>query len=221
MNTDYIIKYLKENYILIGVLLSSLYILRKPDKYNLITFFIVVVFGYLIHLAGHLIRMKKLAKKIMKPLKKYIRRKEYKKSIKNKINYLADLFEFHHNTHHDDKESNTPINQLYEFILNILTQGLIPLFAMYILREFLNLINLELFVLWGLVYATVHLINFKFIKSASHEEHHKNYIKNIQDDFLLVDTLFDSKYDDYLENVNHYSVNIILTTCLLKYLHNI
>ena len=92
---------------------------------------------------------------------------------------------------------------------------------MYILREFLNLINLELFVLWGLVYATVHLINFKFIKSASHEEHHKNYIKNIQDDFLLVDTLFDSKYDDYLENVNHYSVNIILTTCLLKYLHNI
>ena len=57
-----------------------------------------------------------------------------------------------------------------EFIQNFVSQGLFPIIAIFLSK----FVNYWIFILWGLTYATVHIINFNIFTSKVHEQHHLN-----------------------------------------------
>ena len=78
-------------------------------------------------------------------------------------------------------------------------------------------VNIYILLLWSLVYSTFHNINYNIIDNTLiHNEHHKNIFTNFGID--IVDLIFNSKYDDRnIENINHYSINLVIITALLLY----
>jgi sterol desaturase/sphingolipid hydroxylase (fatty acid hydroxylase superfamily) len=80
-------------------------------------------------------------------------------------------------------------------------------------------LNLYVITLWGLMYATIHNINYAIRPPATHMCHHIDKTTNYGID--IWDIIFNSKYgDDYsvdkIENINHYAINTaIITVCIL------
>jgi hypothetical protein len=137
--------------------------------------------------------------------------------INNMILFLCKMFDFHNEIHHDTTINKNLDNKIYEFITNFITQsGLLLLFIL-----FTKYLNYYVCFLWGMFYATVHMINYDILKPQSHKNHHINIEKNY--DILLWDTIMNSKYDynDIIEDVNHCSYNIVILTilivCFIKY----
>ena len=131
--------------------------------------------------------------------------------------FLCKVFDFHSDIHHDTSINKKLENKIYEFIMNFITQsGLLLLFIL-----FTKYLNYYVCFLWGIFYATVHMINYDIIKPQSHKNHHLN--NNTNYDILLWDTILNTKYDynDIIEDVNHCSYNIVILTilivCFIKY----
>jgi hypothetical protein len=72
-------------------------------------------------------------------------------------------------------------------------------------------------VLFYLFYTTVHNINYSiFHVNTIHEKHHKEVTTNIGPD--ICDILFDTKYDENIENTDHYILNILVAYIIVYYL---
>jgi hypothetical protein len=109
-----------------------------------------------------------------------------------------------------------------EFIQNFLIEGgfLILLAHCYNfsidIGSFKFKLNKSVLLLWGLLYATVHNINYIILGCDQHTKHHIDPKTNYGIDTL--DILFDTKYDiNNIENLNHGSINVIIITLIILY----
>ena len=140
----------------------------------------------------------------------------------NKVNrwILANVVDFHDKIHH-----NSEINRRWYYIVveglqNILTEGAVLIIlsrcfglAVQIWGESYTL-NHQIAALWALMYATMHLINYRVWHPNSHVAHHINYYKNFGLDTL--DIIFNTKHDlSDPENLNHSTPNIVLIAMLI------
>jgi sterol desaturase/sphingolipid hydroxylase (fatty acid hydroxylase superfamily) len=80
----------------------------------------------------------------------------------------------------------------------------------------IKLIDIRVLLLWAFMYATVHNINYLYVKPTTHKDHHVNHHTNYGLDF--VDILLNTKYDyNDVEQHNHAAINLILITYVICY----
>ena len=77
--------------------------------------------------------------------------------------------------------------------------------------------NRAILLLWGLMYASVHNINYRVFKNSQHINHHTDPKTNYALDIL--DILFDTKYDmNNIENINFdWGINMVIITFFIIY----
>ena len=145
----------------------------------------------------------------------------YNRHKKSNINGRVDtiltkvfnLLDFHRITHHDTSINKELANIRYEFLNNFLTQGGGLILFIWFYNRF---IDTRVVLLWALMYATAHNINYLFIKPTVHRDHHLNEDTNFGLD--IADIIFDTKYDlNDIEDHNHISINLILITLIIAY----
>lgn len=215
MFKNYIIKHFKINYIFYIGLLIILYILSKKLNSNVFTliysFIMAGIVGYLFHLFSHKISFEDY---YTNDFKQYY--SIYDESpIDNICKKCIYFMDFHSKTHHNTNENKKCKNLIIEFIENFTTQGLIPIVVISLLK----FVNYWIFILWGLTYASIHIFNYNVYPCKIHEYHHINNISNL-DILDLYDILFNSKYNNEIENTNHYLINYIIIA-LFIYILNI
>jgi len=217
---DPLLKSIKLNYIFYSLLFICLFIIsyytNSSFLWCILTFMYVSFNGYFVHYLSHQINLGELYKGDDKSSNIY----NYISSIPGMdsiIVFTCKMFDFHSEIHHDTSINKKLDYKIYEFIMNFITQsGLLLLFIL-----FTKYLNYYVCFLWGIFYATVHMINYDIIKPQSHKNHHLNVKKNY--DILLWDTVMNTKYDynDIIEDVNHCSYNIVILTilivCFIKY----
>ena len=217
---DPLLKSIKLNYVFYSLLIVCLFIISYYSNSSflwcIITFMYVSFNGYFVHYLSHKINLGELYKGDEKSSNIY----NYISSIPGMdsiIVFVCKMFDFHSEIHHDTSINKKMDYRMYEFIMNFITQsGLLLLFIL-----FTKYLNYYVCFLWGIFYATVHMINYDIIKPQSHKNHHLNVKKNY--DILLWDTVMNTKYDynDIIEDVNHCSYNIVILTilivCFIKY----
>lgn len=198
-----------KNYIFHISILISIFILYKSGKNTksiiniFLSFILISMHGYFAHYTGHKISFVNWFNTSNTILKEY--------TITNKIiNYIAKIFDFHHNIHHDSDINKKPINIIKEFLNNFIIEGFFPFLLILILR----FIDLRVCFVWGLSYASIHNINYLYLMPKTHSDHHKDSNKNIGID--IWDIIFGTKYDwNDIEQVNHYAINFILSSIIV------
>ena len=126
---------------------------------------------------------------------------------------VFDLLDFHRITHHDTSINKELANIRYEFLNNFLTQGGGLILFIWFYNRF---IDTRVVLLWALMYATAHNINYLFIKPTVHRDHHLHEDTNFGLD--IADIVFDTKHDlNDVEDHNHMSINLILITIVIAY----
>lgn len=128
------------------------------------------------------------------------------------IEIITSILDFHDSIHHNTTINKTHINTIYEFLNNIFVQS-----GFIVLWKFvLSHIPYSICIYWGLLYASIHIINYNYIKPIEHKEHHINKFTNYGMD--LWDILFGTKYNyEHIENYNHGVINILIITLILIY----
>jgi len=75
----------------------------------------------------------------------------------------------------------------------------------------------RMFMLWGLFYASFHIINYTFVEPTVHSDHHLNIYSNYGID--IFDILMGTKHDwSDIEDYNHYSINMVLISVLFYFI---
>jgi hypothetical protein len=189
------------------------YMFKQSNPDN--TSYIILVTSYIfIMVAGH------VAHRISHNL---IFTDAYNKFKKNNVNPRVDnillkfcrFLDFHSITHHDTTINKQPANILYEFLNNIITQGGAIIIFVKLVNYF---IDFRVVILWALMYATTHNINYLFTKPSTHRDHHLHDDTNYGID--IADILFDTKHDlDDIETHNHVSINLIIITLVIIYFY--
>ena len=110
-----------------------------------------------------------------------------------------------------------------EAIQNILLEGGLWAIASIILGLGIKIfdetykLNVVTMLLWMLLYASVHLINYRLVHPNSHIAHHMDYYKNLSLTDMF-DLIFDTKYDKKnIQNLNHFIINVVIITTLLYF----
>jgi hypothetical protein len=217
---DPLLKSIKLNYIFYSLLIVCLFIIsyytNSSFLWCIITFIYVSFNGYFVHYLSHKVNLEEMYKgdEASSNIYNYI---SVIPGVNNMTVFVCKMFDFHSDIHHDTSINKKFDNKIYEFIMNFITQsGLLLLFIL-----FTKYLNYYVCFLWGIFYATVHMINYDIIKPQSHKNHHLNNKTNY--DILLWDTILNTKYDynDIIEDVNHCSYNIVILTilivCFIKY----
>jgi len=82
-----------------------------------------------------------------------------------------------------------------------------------------NFIDSRVVLLWALMYASAHNINYLFIKPSVHRDHHINDHTNFGLD--IADIIFDTKYDlNDIESHNHIGINLLIITMIMIYVYD-
>ena len=177
----YLIDSFRLNYIFwITSLLSVVVLSYFEEKSNMIhmlpsrilsgisTFVITMVCGYYSHLLCHTYDVRLLYEQSKFFIFKYCRTIPWlDKAIKTIIIYTVD---FHDKIHHDSTINKQPINVIIEAIINIIIEGgLLLFFATYIdfsmhFNNYVFRFNRSVIILWGLLYSSVHNINYNIIQ---------------------------------------------------------
>lgn len=192
-------------------LLSCFFMFKQssPDNTSylslIVSYILILILGHIGHRISHNVNFTKTYNK-------------YKKNNMNpRINELLSSFcrflDFHSITHHDTTINKQPANILYELINNLITQG----GALVLLVKLINnYLDLRVIMLWALMYATTHNINYVLLKPSVHRDHHVDSSTNFGID--IADILFDTKYNlDDIETHNHVSINLIIITLVIIY----
>lgn len=199
---------ISNNYIFFITVFFCLYKLKQNPKYNssyiklVFSFIVVSILGYFVHFISHHINFTDYHKQhnnilTMNSYTNYI------------IKCICKICDFHDITHHDTSINKQPQNILYELLNNIIMQGLG-------LVIFIKMIDIRVVILWAFMYATIHNINYLFIKPSTHSDHHINNHTNYGIDYC--DILFNTKYDwDDIETHNHGAINLLVVTYIIMY----
>ena len=191
---------------------------------NIIMGFITLMFsmisGYFVHVVSHQFEPVSIHDRL-KTAVSYI----FSEKIGNVIEYLFsgifNFFLFHDVVHHDSSKNKQFVNVIIEVFQNLLTQGF-GLVAFYKLFAFSISIfgykvefNYAILAAWGLLYATIHHINYNIIIPYAHIQHHKNKFCNYGIEFM--DIIFGSKHETTPEYINHASINILIIMLFIIY----
>jgi hypothetical protein len=203
-----------KNYIFYFTLLFCLYKFKQHSNYSyigyiglIISFLCITFFGYATHYTAHHINFVDFCKSS----NNILTNNTYTSFI---INSVAKICDFHDKIHHDTSINKHVINIIYEFLNNILMQGI----GFILIIKLLNMIDTRVIILWAMFYATVHNINYLFIKPTVHRDHHLNKHTNYGIDFY--DILLNSKNNwNDIEIYNHAAINLlIITYCIIYFL---
>ena len=212
-NDSNIIKSIKINYIFYISIFICLYAISYYGKSNLIwsiiTFIIVSFLGYVAHFVSHFIDFRYYYNKLDTNLNNSITKNKTLNSI---LSFIVEILDFHDKVHHDSSINKYSHNIINEFIGNFITQAGIFLIFKYLMSK----LNYSIIILWGLMYSTIHIINYDIIKNPIHIKHHLD--KNTNYGIDIWDIIFNTKYknnNNDIENINHYSINTILLTCII------
>lgn len=175
----------------------------------IITMVFISVAGYCSHYISHRINATELFKQFND---KYSMVEN--EHVKTGIEMFCKLTDFHDITHHNTDINKQWGNLAMEFALNFYVQAGAFILLFYVIRQ----MNLYVITLWGLMYATIHNINYVLYPSNTHILHHVDKKTNYGID--IWDILFHTKYDgdsstSQLENINHYAINTALITLLI------
>jgi sterol desaturase/sphingolipid hydroxylase (fatty acid hydroxylase superfamily) len=199
---------ISNNYIFFITLFYCLYKLKQNPKYNssyiklLFSFITVSVTGYFVHFISHHINFTNYHKQN----NNILTRNSYINYI---IKFICNFFDFHDITHHDTSINKQILNIIYEFLNNVIMQGLG-------LVIFIKMLDIRVIILWAFMYATIHNINYLFIKPSTHRDHHINNHTNYGIDYC--DILFNTKYDwNDIETHNHGAINLLVVTYIIMY----
>ena len=167
------------------------------------SFIFILIFGHIIHRLSHNVNFTEV----------YNTHK--KENINSHIDCIlikiCNLLDFHRTTHHDSDVNKKPINIFYEFMNNFLTQGGILVLFIWFCN---HCIDMRVILLWALMYATAHNLNYMFLKPTVHRDHHLHEDTNYGLD--ITDIIFDTKYDlNDIEDHNHISINLIIITLII------
>ena len=206
---DPLIESIIKNYIFYITSFICLIIISIYSKnnlfYTIVSFIIASFSGFVIHYVSHDIKLEEAYLK----QNNYIRRNKYSNNI---VLFFCKLLDFHETIHHESSINKLKQNMIIEFILNFITQGGCAMLVCYFAKK----MNQYVFLLWGLMYCSVHIINYSYIPSKIHEKHHldkkTNYGIDIWD--VMLGTKYNNDTSD-IEIINHYSINIIIITVII------
>lgn len=201
--THLLLRYLKVNYIFYFGILTILFLfsIKNLDfSSNFFSLIIIMTIGYLIHLFAHKYNFEQLLHNFVNNHFCY-----KNEMFKNYAKKLGKLIDFHSTVHHDPDENKKIKNLFFEFLHNFIFQGFVPFLFLIISRK----LNPKIFIIWGLFYASMHIINYSIVKPESHKQHHELDEKTNYG-LEIMDIIFNSKYDDEIENHNHGIINMII-----------
>ncbi len=203
------IKNIEINFPFYIISLFCLYFLSLKTKKNffitVISFIFISGFGYFVHWCSHAIPWTELYSQ----QDNIFTQNKYSDQI---IRCFLNFIEFHDITHHDSSINKRFYNIFLEAVNNSVTQGLLFVFAAIIIKQ----VDLWACVLWALLYATFHNINYVLHSPETHVNHHIDPTTNFGID--IWDIIFNTKYPgEEPENYNHYGINLILLTIIICY----
>ena len=192
-------------------LLLCFYILKQSSPTNtsyvslVVSYILIMVLGHIGHRISHNMNFTKTYNKFKK--------NNMNPRINEWLLGLCRFLDFHSVTHHDTTINKQPANILYELINNVITQG----GAIILIVKFTNnFLDLRVMMLWALMYATTHNINYGLLKPSVHRDHHVDNSTNFGID--IADIIFDTKYNlDDIETHNHVSINLIIITLFIVF----
>lgn len=238
-----LIKSLKVNYIFwITFLMCIIYLsINYGDQKSgniikiisgVLTAFACIIVGWMVHKMAHTIDYTNTFTIIYNEYFSFL-----PKWCKKIIDVLCFYADFHTKVHHNPKVNKIWYNLLIEFIQNIIIITIGPLYVSSIIKLKIVLFssyfipNNIIIIFWGLIYATVHIINYNIIESKEHISHHnqdlsKNKAYNKENNKVynygidILDILFDTKYenDNSVENINHYAYNCIILLIIIIFI---
>ena len=225
-NVPVLWKSIKLNWMFWVTCLISIFLLTYFNNENksyvngYITFIIAMLVGWYIHYLSHAYDLLQIYKNSDGKIINYLKSNPIlNKIVETTIYYTCD---FHDKIHHDTNVNRQPLNWTMEFIQNLLMEGgFLILFAHWcnFSIKFSNYdfkFNRAVLLLWGLLYATVHNINYIILGCDQHTKHHIDPKTNYGIDAL--DILFDTKYDiNNIESLNHGTINVIIITLIIMY----
>lgn len=207
-----ILESIKRNYIFYIVCIGCMIFLTTYTKSSifktLFSFIVISFIGYMAHIISHLCEHYNILQSIDTKLNNML------SSPRNLVTYIISKFinfyDFHDKIHHDTTINKQYTNIVWEFIGNLWFQGGLILACKYIL----NYLDNSTIIIWGLLYATVHNINYVIYPSQVHIKHHIDKFTNYGVD--IWDIIFNTKYiDDEPEDINHYAINCIICTIIV------
>jgi hypothetical protein len=213
-----IVKSIKQNIFFYIVFFCCLYVLSTSKKYDtslwllILTAGAVMVYGYIVHWISHHFQITEFYLNFdniftRNPL------------INWAMIQFCWFFDFHAITHHDSSINKQFQNIALEFINNAMTQGLLLIISLKVISQMAKYIDNRIIVLWAFFYATVHNINYLYVKPATHRDHHLDETTNYGID--IMDIIFGTKYDwNIIESHNHAAINLVVITAIIMYITN-
>jgi hypothetical protein len=173
----------------------------------IVSYIFVLILGHITHRISHNINFTDMYNKFKK--------NNINPRIDNYILKFCSFLDFHSITHHDTTINKKPVNILYEFFNNVITQGGAVIIFVKLVDYF---IDYRVILLWAFMYATTHNINYVYLKPSTHRDHHIDDSTNYGID--IADIIFDTKYNlDDIETHNHVSINLIIITLIIIYFY--
>ena len=202
-------KSIKLNWIFYTTLIGCCCYISQYTQYSftqvLISIIIMSLLGYFVHMIGHYIEFTRI----------YSQNNNYitQNTVLNTLTMgICQFLDFHDVIHHNTSINKQPLNVIYEFINNFVLQGGLVVFLMWAVKY----LSSPAILLWSLLYATVHNVNYILMPPKTHQNHHTN--KHSSYGLDIWDILFNTKTDpNELEVYNHMSINMIILTLGLTY----
>ena len=213
---DPLIQTIRINYIFYITTLVCLAVISYYSGTNflwsVITLIVVSFLGYITHYISHSVNVTKFYDSLNND--NYFTNNKIAHYF---IKFICKCADFHDEIHHDTSINKKVHNVIFEFIFNFYTQAGAFLIIMYFVKK----LNYYSVILWGLIYPTIHLINYDIIKCQVHMKHHLDKHTNYGID--IWDIMFNTKYqgdNTDIENINHYSINVVIISAILVYVMN-
>ena len=224
-NINYVGKSIKLNFVFwTSTIICLIVITQFSDDQSYwntgITFILAMLLGWYIHYLSHAYDLLLIYENSNNSLMNYIKSNQTLDYLCRNIIYYT--FDFHDKIHHDTSVNKKKFNLVWEFFQNFLMEGGFLILLAYFYDFKINLgsctfkFNKAVLLLWGMLYASVHNINYIILGCNQHVNHHINPKTNYGIDIL--DILFDTKYNiENIEDLNHASLNVILITLIIIY----
>jgi hypothetical protein len=131
----------------------------------------------------------------------------------------------HYQTHIDTTNASIHLyhhenNNFFSHFIQILLEftSLLAIIPILSILE-LNVLNPWIIIFFYFFYTTVHNVNYSILHVNNvHEKHHKMMKTNIGPD--ICDIIFNTKFDDDIENTDHYIINIIISFLFVYFLQH-
>lgn len=202
-------KSITNNYIFFLALFFCLYKFKQSNKHNssylklFATFIVIGTFGHFSHYISHHINFTEFYSKC----DNILTRNTYSNYV---ITQAVNFLDFHDKIHHDTSINKHIKNICLEFLNNVYMQG----FSIVIL---IKTMDIRVILLWTFMYATIHNINYLYIKPSTHQGHHINSHTNYGIDYM--DIILNTKYDfNDIETHNHAAINLLVITYIITYI---